>query len=61
MPILVVMRVMGVGGQLSKCRVVRDVDFSQWKMGEIITGGVAMCPTDGGKDVGGKGCEEVMV
>ena len=29
--------------------------------GEIMTGGVAMCPTDGGKGVGGQGCEEVVV
>jgi hypothetical protein len=26
-----------------------------------MTGGMAMCPTDGGKGVGGQGCEEVVV
>jgi hypothetical protein len=26
-----------------------------------MTGGVATCPTDGGKGVGGQGCEEVVV
>jgi hypothetical protein len=31
------------------------------RWGEIMTGGVATCPTNGGKDVGGQGCEEIMV